>query len=209
MCRRAGGSLPQKLRAPKDLRAFYRLMKCKEVTHEAILTAHREATWKTISQLKSTVLVSHDATELDYTTHRSLDDLGQIGNGNHRGYVAQNSLAVDPKTRQVLGLLNQVLHRRATVAKGETRSQKRERESRESLLWLKGTDPLPSNQQLVDVCDQGADTTEFLEREVHSGRRCVIRAAHDRRILIGHGDPSTCEANHLRGHATQLPEAGR
>ena len=98
-------------------------MKCEEVTHEAILQAHREATWKTISQLKSTVLVIHDATELDYTTHRSLDDLGQIGNGHRRGYVAQNSLAVDPKTRQVLGLLNQVLHHRATVANGETRSR--------------------------------------------------------------------------------------
>lgn len=208
MCRRPGGSLPQKLRAPRDLRAFYRLMKCDEVTHEAILDSHREATWQTISQTKSTVLVLHDATELDYTTHRSLDDLGQIGNGKHRGYIAQNSLAVDPNTRQVLGLLNQVLHRRATVANSETRSKKRERESRESLLWLKGTESLPANKQLVDVCDQGADTTEFLEHEVNSGRRFVIRAAYDRRILVGHGDPATSEENFLRRYAAQLSEAG-
>ena len=83
MCRRPGGSLPQKLRNPKDLRAFYRLVNCDKVTHESILASHREATLKTISQMQSTVLVLHDATELDYTTHCSLDNLGQIGNGQH------------------------------------------------------------------------------------------------------------------------------
>ena len=209
MCRRPGGSLPQKLRNPKDLRAFYRLMNCDQVTHEAILASHRQATMKTISQMGSTVLVLHDATELDFTAHRSLEDLGQIGNGHHRGFIAQNSLAVDPETRQVLGLCNQVLHRRATVAKDETIAEKRERESRESLLWLKGTEPLPASSQLVDVCDQGADTFEFLEHEVNSGRRFVIRAAYDRGCLIGHDDASTSASSHLRTYAAELPEAGR
>ena len=184
-------------------------MNCKDVTHEAILASHRQATLKTISQMSSTVLVLHDATEMDFTTHRSLEDLGQIGNGNHRGYIAQNSLAVDPETRQVLGLCNQVLHRRDTVPEEETIAEKRVRESRESLLWLKGTAPLPANRQLVDVCDQGADTFEFLEYEVHSGRRFVIRAAYDRGILIGHGDVSTSTSSYLRSYATELPEAGR
>jgi hypothetical protein len=209
LCRRPGGSLPQKLRNPKDLRAFYRLVRRDEVTHEAILASHREATLKKISKMQSTVLVLHDATELDYTTHRSLDDLGQIGNGNHRGYIAQNSLAVAPDTGQVLGLCDQLLHRRATVAESESRAQKRERESRESLLWLKGTASLPASRQFVDVCDQGADTFEFLEHEVNSGRRFVIRAAYDRGILIGHGNAKTCKTSHLRSYATQLPEAGR
>lgn len=208
MSRRPGGTLPQKLRNPKDLRAFYRLMNCEEVTHEAILEPHRRATLKTIAEMASTVLVLHDSTELDFTTHRSLKDLGQIGNGNHRGYIAQNSLAVDPETRQVLGLCNQVLHHRETVPKEETLAQKRARESRESLLWIKGTEPLPPSKQLVDVCDQGADTFEFLEHEVNSGRRFVIRAAYDRGILIGHDDTSS-ESNYLRTYAATLPEAGR
>ena len=70
MCRRPGGSLPQKLRNPKDLRAFYRLVNCDKVTHESILASHREAIWKTISRMQSTVLVLHDATELDYQIER-------------------------------------------------------------------------------------------------------------------------------------------
>lgn len=209
MSRRPGGTLPQKLRDPKDLRAFYRLMNCDKVTHEAILAPHRAATLKMISEMSSTVLVLHDSTELDFTTHWSLEDLGQIGNGNHRGYIAHNSLAVDPETRRVLGLCNQVLHHRDTVPEKETIAAKRARESRESLLWLKGTEPLPSSKQLVDVCDQGADTFEFLEHEVHSGRRFVIRAAYDRSSLVGHEDASTIASSYLRTYVAELPEAGR
>lgn len=208
MSRRPGGSLPQKLRNPSDLRAFYRLMNCEDVTHAAILEPHRTATLNRIAETATAVLILHDSTELDFTTHRSLEDLGQIGNGNHRGYIAQNSLAVEPSTRRVLGLCNQVLHHRDTVPRNETIAQKRVRESRESLLWIKGTEPLPANKQLVDVCDQGADTFEFLEHEVRSGRRFVIRAAYDRGILIGHDEGSTQTA-YLRTYAAKLPEAGR
>jgi len=209
MRRRPGGSLPAKLNQPKDLRAFYRLMDSDEVTHKAILASHREATWKKIGNRKSPVLILHDATELDFTTHLCLqNDLGQIGNGRRRGYIVQNSLAVDPKTRQVLGLCNQILHHRATVPDDETIAQKRKRESRESRLWLRGTEPLKSSWQLVDVCDQGADTFEFIEHEIKSGRRFVIRAAYDRGIVIGHGDPATSDTGYLRSYAATLPEAG-
>ena len=64
---------------------------------------------------------------------------------------------VDGETRHVLGLCNQVPHHRDKVAHKETQARKRKRESRESLLWLKGVKPLPANWSLVDVCDQGAE----------------------------------------------------
>lgn len=209
MCRRPGGSLPQKLNNPNDLRAFYRLMRCERVTHAAMLDSHRQATQSKIDETRGPVLVLHDATELDFTTHRSLEaDLGQIGNGSCRGYIVQNSLAIEAKNRRVLGLYNQVLHHRAEVPDGETIAQKRSRESRESLLWLQGTKPLPGNNKLIDVCDQGADTFEFLEHEVNSGRRFVIRAAYDRGIFIGHDGSATSQGSHLRTYARTLPEAG-
>jgi hypothetical protein len=46
MVRRPGGALPQKLNNPKDLKAFYRLMNCDDVTHEAVLAPHRAATFE-------------------------------------------------------------------------------------------------------------------------------------------------------------------
>ena len=207
MCQRPGGTLPQKFRDPADLKAFYRLMDCDDVTHEAILNAHRQSTLAKIADKKSTVLILHDATEMDFTTHKSLP-IGKIGNGSRRGYIVQNSLAVDPRTRQVIGLCNQVLHRRANVRKDETKTQKRNRPNRESLLWLKGTQVLPNDQKLVDVCDRGADTSEFIEHEVKSGRRFVIRSSSNRSILVGHEAPAECQSKLLRNYARTLPEQG-
>lgn len=206
MCRRPGGTLPQKLHAPKDLRGAYRLFQCDEVTHQTILASHQKVTHQKMLGLNRPVLVLHDSTELDYTTRYSLTGLGQIGNGQHRGYIAQNSLAVDPETRAAIGLCNQVLHRRVKVKKNEKATEKRRRKSRESLLWLQGTADLPAHWNLIDVCDQGADTFEFLEHEVQSGRRFVIRSAYSRGALPGHEGHD--ERSLLRDYARLLEAAG-
>ena len=85
------------------------------------------------------MLVVHDATELDYTSLGSLaEDLGQIGKGTHRGYLCHNVIALDATTGEVLGLLDQILHCRDDVPDDETLTELRERDSRESLLWLRG-----------------------------------------------------------------------
>ncbi len=84
---------------------MYRLFDCPDVTHEAILESHQRQLFESVLPSRSgfTLLIS-DATELEYTKRESLaDDLGQIGNGFRRGYVAQNLLAVDPETRKTLG----------------------------------------------------------------------------------------------------------
>ena len=208
MCLRPGGTVPQKLRSPADLHAFYRLMDKDDVTHEAILDSHRQATLQHIRQRERSVLVLHDTTELEYTTRKSLTGLGQIGNGHRRGYITHNSLAVDPETKDVIGLCNQVLHRRPKVSKSETRAQRNKRKSRESLLWIKGTEPLPAARQIVDVCDRGADTSEFIEHEMNSGRRFVIRASHDRCIWVGHGAAEESDSCKLKQYASTLPQAG-
>jgi len=174
-----GGTFPDKFKSPADLKAFYRLCDCDEVTHEAVMTAHHVNLMETIGSLRRDLLVIHDATELDYTTHFALEGIGQVGNGYQRGYICHNSLVVDPKTREVFGLSSQILHHRAKVPKNETQKQRRERESRESRLWVQGVAGVPSQHQFIDVCDQGADVFEFLAHETNSGRRFVVRAAYD------------------------------
>lgn len=207
MQRHPGGSLPQKLPRSADLEAFYRLCDAEDVTHESVMGPHRELTLQYLQTVDHFVVAIHDATELNYTNHTSLKaDLGQIGNGNQRGYLAQNVLVVDPTRRAVVGLANQILHVRPAVKKKETQAQKRKRKTRESLLWLKGTVGLPERRQVVDVCDRGADTFEFLEHEVKSGRTFAIRSAYDRSIFVGH-DPHA-EKHHLHRYARTLPEIG-
>lgn len=205
--RHPGGTLPQKLPRSEDIEAFYRLCNADDVTHEAVMEPHRLRTLQFLQESDHFVLAIHDATEFDYTTHSTLtNDLGQIGNGKHRGYLAQNTLVVDPDRGAVIGLANQILHVRPKVRKNESQDAKRQRDNRESLLWLKGTEGLPARREVVDVCDRGADTFEFLEHEVQSGRTFVIRSTHNRSIVCGH--EASGAKSYLHEYARTLAELG-
>lgn len=122
LCRHPGGTLPDKLNRPADLRAFYRLMNRPEVTHDILIGSHAAATRQRIAALGpgSVVLNLHDATELDFTSKTTLlDQLGQIGQGTRRGYICHNSLAVRADTGETLGLVSQILHHRADAPEHE------------------------------------------------------------------------------------------
>jgi hypothetical protein len=199
-----GGTLPEKLPRPADLEAFYRLCDAEEVTHEAVLAPHRQLVLQKLRDTRKYLLVVHDATELDYSSHHSLSRMGQIGNGHGFGYVVQNSLTVDPQQGAVLGLANQILHVRPQVSKKEKVAAKRKRKSRESRLWIRGTEGLPCKAHVVDVCDRGADGFEFLDHEVRSHRTFVVRACHNRNILIGH-DAQASQTASLLTYARSLP----
>ena len=208
MRRHPGGTLPEKLASPADLRAFYRLCDCKDVTHAAVVDAARQHTLTQIAACQGPVLMVHDATELDYTSLTSLaGDLGQIGTGTGRGYICQNVLAVAAETGDVLGLVDQILHRRDEVPDNETLTEHRERKTRESLLWLHGTKHLPADAKLIDVADQGSDTFEFIEHEFNSGRRFVVRACKVRKVYAGH--EAVGPRRYLKEYAHSLPELGR
>jgi head-tail adaptor len=208
MCVHPGGTLPDKLSSPPDLRGLYRLCDCESVTHESVLAPARAYTQRRVEASPRDVLVLHDATELDYTTLTSLaGDLGQIGKGNRRGYLCHNVLAVEADSGEVLGLMDQLLHRRDKVRDDETLTEHRDRATRESRLWVRGTRHLPADARLIDVADQGADTFEFLEHESRSGRRFVVRAAKTRKVYAGH-EP-TGPLQELKAYARGLPELGR
>lgn len=205
--RHPGGSLPEKMGSPTELEALYHLMKCSAVTHQKVLAPHIALTRQKIAECEGFVLALHDTTELDFTTRESLNDRGQIGNGSHQGWLCHNTLIVDPVRREVMGLGNQILHSRPITEKKETVAEKRNREDRESLLWLQGVQSLPSDPKIVDVCDRGADTFEFLEHEINSGRTFVVRSSHDRSARCGHDNAATKVTLHEL--ARSLPSQGQ
>lgn len=211
MCAHPGGTLPDKLNQPKKLRGFYRLMDRDEVTHAVVMNAHANetrrriaalgrvecsaeswvgassATGLSVANLTPTVLILHDATELDYTTLKALKEhLGQIGQGTNRGYICHNSLAVRADTGGTLGLTSQILHHRASVPKNETAKECRERADRESRLWVAGAQasgPASAGVRCVDVSDSLSDTFEYLSYEVTQGRHFVVRARENRKLV--------------------------
>lgn len=207
MMRHPEGTLPKKLRDPAGLKAVYRLMNANEVTHESVLEPHGQLTRQRMMACSETVLVLHDSTELDYTGKESLaEDVGQIGGGYQRGYIAQNSLAVSFPSREVLGLANQILYRRPKVPKEETRQQGRERKNRESRLWRQGCEAVglpPAGRTWVDVSDRGSDLFEYLDYQHERGGRYLVRSKHDRQ-LVGVTDAKG-QPLRLHDYARRLP----
>jgi hypothetical protein len=207
--RHPGGTLPHKLQAPKHYKAMDRLVNRPEVTHAAVLEPHRALTRERMAAVDGPVLVLHDTTELDYSGLKSVTDLGSIGNGGCRGYLCHNSLAFDPDRQEVLGLANQILHRRTRVGRKERVRAKRQRASRESRLWLQGVDGVgttPPGRLWVHVADRGADTFEFLANLVAGDHAFVVRSCTNRKIRQGH-DASE-PTGYLHTYARTLPMHG-
>jgi hypothetical protein len=209
--RHPGGTLPAKLHDPKDYKAMDRLMNRPEVTHTAVLEPHRQRTLQLLRQAPGVVLVLHDTTELDYSGLRSITDLGPIGGGRNRGFLCHNSLAFDPQRHEVIGLANQILHRRRHVGRKEKVRAKRERLDRESRLWITGVDavgPAPEGCLWVHVADRGADTFEFLGRPWSPSEGFVMRSKVNRVIRRGHHDPHG-RKDYLHTYARSLPLRGQ
>lgn len=207
--RHPGGTLPSKL-SGNELLGFYRLANNPKVTHAKMLQCHREQTLREMDEVAGVVLLISDTTEVDFTGLSSAKDLGPIGNGSGRGLLCHNVLAVDYAKRHVLGLANQVTHKRRTVRKGEGLKAKREHPERESRLWKRALEDLPppcspaaSGRLRVHVCDRGGDAFENIEFWENRGEKYVIRSKCDRRIIAPDGTTPR-----LHDHARRLPRAG-
>jgi hypothetical protein len=205
--RHPGGTLPDKMGSPACYAAMDRLMN-REATHASVLTPHYKRTLEKMLAGPEVALIVHDTTTLDFSGKKSLR-LGPIGDGNGTGYLCHNSLAVDPYSREVFGLVSQILHRRVPTPRKEGVKAKRERKSRESRLWSSAVRELPApppGKRWVDVADRGADLFEFLATEQSLSRQCVVRSAHNRSIRIGHDGQG--EQTLLHDHLRTLSAVG-
>jgi hypothetical protein len=201
-----GGTLPDKIDDPASLKALYRLVDQEPVTHAAVLAPSRERTLRLMREAEGTVLLIHDGTELDYSGLRSLEGLGHIGNGNCRGYVVHNVLAVVAETRDVIGLAYQKLAKRPKANKKETREQRRAREDRLSRFWKDASGTIPAaaaGRRQVEVADRGADLLEFLDFVESAEKWYLVRSQHNRRICLENG-----ENTKLHDYARGLPAQG-
>ncbi len=207
--RHPGGTLPDKLGSPAAYAAMDRLMNRPETTHAAILAPHYHSTRAKMEACDGVVLILHDTTILDYSGLKAAK-LAKVGNGHGRGYLCHNSLAVDPQSRDVFGLVSQILHERVSRGKKEPVAAKRQRASRESRLWSRAVQDLPAplpGKRYIDVADRGADLFEFLATEQHLGRQCLVRSLHNRRVHLGHDGDG--KAVLLHDHLRTLPPVGK
>jgi hypothetical protein len=181
------GTLPDKFASPKDYRALLRLVNSPSVTHAAILQAHAQSVLARLHlHGPDVVVLAEDTTELDYSGQLTLV-LGSIGNGGGQGFQCHNTLAVDPRSREILGLVDQILHLRRDVPQGETTAAKRAHPQRESRLWVNAAANVgsaPPGKRWVRACDRAADTFEYLEFMVSKQLSFVFRSCQNRTLEV-------------------------
>jgi Transposase DNA-binding len=198
------GTLPDKLPDPAALKAAYRLMDADDVTHAAVLEPARQRVLELLVAASGPVLLVHDGTELDYTGLTSLTQLGRIGNGSHRGYLCHNVLAVEAGSRAVLGLVHQELAKRPVRPRRESRQQRRDKPDRESRLWKRATQAIPTvAASQVELADRGGDVLEFLDAMAAAGKSYLVRSRHNRRVELSDGTKTK-----LHDFARALPAGG-
>lgn len=175
------GTFPHKLSNRADLVGAYRLVNHKRVNPLAILLAHQQQCVQWLGDYEGVALLLHDTSMLDFST-LTMEGLGQIGDGHGQGLYIHNSLLVSPDGG-VIGLMNQLIHRRDHVPANETREQRQNRTSRESLLWKQAVQKqpvMPDRVKVIDISDRGSDITEYIAYEIAAGRHFIVRSQHNR-----------------------------
>jgi Transposase DNA-binding/Transposase Tn5 dimerisation domain len=198
------GSFPEQTESWNDLRAAYHLFDCEEVTFEAIATPHWELTKKTTGDR---LLIIGDTTEIDYGCYRQVAGLAPVGSGFGQGFHLHSALMVSAQDDRVHGLAGQLIYHRQPVPEGETRTQRLQRDDRESQIWCHLVDQIgspPPGTSWVHVVDRGADDFEFFYHCQQAGTDWVARAKNvNRTILTPDGGPLA-----LSAYLQTLPAAG-
>ncbi|MBF6615016.1 MAG: IS4 family transposase [Chloroflexi bacterium] len=208
MARDTTASLPKQLHDGAALEAAYRFVHSGQVTYEALLRPHEEAT-RQDCRFHPTVLLIQDTTEVDYQHHPQTSGLGPIGNGTHQGFLLQSVLAVEPGRRQVLGIAHQEPFLRQPAPPKETKAQRLKRE-RESQVWERSVHALgtpPEGVRWVHVGDRYSDIFSFLRlcRQQHTD--FTIRACQDRCVdlLVEQAETPVPARSHHREHPPRPP----
>jgi hypothetical protein len=211
MAGNSSGSIPQQTGGGADMKAAYRLFDADGVTHSAICQPHFELTHQEASKLPLVFMVQ-DTMVLNFTTHKSCQGLGPIGDGDQmRGLHQQNVLAVDPATRRPLGLIYQKHHRRVERPKGSHANRAWRRaipvEERESYWWIAAIRAIgkpPTDARWVHVGDRAEDLFGVYDEARRQGTDWLIRVCQDRSILTPEGkDRLLSYARRLPGRAQQ------
>lgn len=193
-------SLPQQHRDWKDLKAAYRFFDNPKVTPEAIQSVHRQHV-RAACAGHTRVLAIQDASELDYTRHKSVEGLGFVGGGVGRGLLQHSTLAMTTDGH-LLGVLHQIWWKRVRTPEGETRRQRQARKT-EASLWgdsIRAVGTLGPATRVIHVMDRGGDNFETMQAALETGSGFLIRAKHNR--FINHGD------ERLWPHLQKQPVAG-
>jgi Transposase DNA-binding/Transposase Tn5 dimerisation domain len=200
-------SLPAQMHGHAEMEAAYRLLQCSDVTYEQLIQPHLRQTREAAGKVQR-VLMIQDTTEVDYQQYPTTSGLGPIGKHNaHQGFFLQSVLAVEPETREVLGLAHQEPFLRQPAPAGETDWQRQFRQ-RESQVWEHSVQAIglpPQAVEWIHVGDRYGDMFSFLSLCRQMNCHFVVRAAQDRCVdlLVDKDQAPVARRSHHKARGMQ------
>ncbi len=185
---RPTASLPEACGSTAKTKAAYRFFKHGGTNMHAILRSHYQAT---ITRMRGqqTVLAAQDSTALNYSSHKSTENLGPIGTqaDGPQGLWVHDTMAYTLDGIP-LGLLNVQSWAREAEAHGKKNKRKEVPiEQKESYKWLKSFEAAADAQkhsgvtQVVSIGDREADIYElFMLGDERPGVELLVRAQSNR-----------------------------
>lgn len=184
-------SLPQQMEGRRELDGAYYLLNNEAVTLEALIEPHREMTLARARQV-DVVLLVEDSTELDYTAHSSTTGLGPVGDGNEHGLILHSTLAIEPQSREILGLA----HVEAILRQPAPSKNAHWVKSPEAKVWETSAQKVgspPTGKIWVHVSDRGSDSFDYMVACVDRGKHFLLRAHRDRVLYWEDGVPEATD----------------
>lgn len=200
----------------------YRLFDNEQVSPEKIFQPHRQAILERIKEYGGACILNiQDTTELNYSTHKSLKDVGNLGDAGRKGFWAHSQYIVNDQGVP-LGVWNSKFRiptpedgAEAQPKEKENSTQRRKTpiEEKKTFCWLEGyrlscqLAELNPGVKVISVSDREGDLIEIPaehQQRIAAGKPAadwLIRCQHTDRRLQGQ------ELN-LEEHIQSLPVMG-
>jgi hypothetical protein len=165
-----------------------RFLDSPKVTPEAILQIHVDRT-AAAAQGRRRIVAIQDTTEVNFSGRdRSRTGLGPGADGKAKGFFLHATVAVDPDSEQIVGVLDAQIWTRPPAGRRKRR-QACAVEEKETMRWITAMKCahlrlLRAATKRIHITDREGDFYPLLAR-VPAGDDLVIRARHNRKMPAG------------------------
>jgi hypothetical protein len=176
--------LTEALGGTAELAAAYRFFENPRASPRGILAGHVEATAERAKKYP-VVLAIQDTTEINVTSHPSVEGVGYLGSPNTRGLLLHSVFAVSP-TGVPLGTVRQIVWARPLKDLGKRhRRRLKSIKDKESRRWLHGivaaSATLASHPRVVVVGDRESDIFSVFAAPRSNNVELLVRVCRENR----------------------------
>lgn len=192
-----------------------RLMDCKEVNVDSLISAHVSQTAKRCFEAEF-VLAIQDTTFLDYSAHCSKEGLGPIGPAKQSSGMLMHSVLALDSQRVPLGLLDINIWARDREEYGQGKYKRKKCVyEKESQKWLSGLNraeqAVDANVSLLVIGDRESDIYAFFAAPRRENTDLLVRVSHNRALADGEKEylfDAARNAKELGGYLLDVPRQG-